>query len=379
MIPEEISFLNEPDSYCVCFIDMIGSTKVISQLSTFPDKIRKYYSVFLNSMSAIIKKHEGIIIKNIGDSLIFYFPITSDCTNRSAFWNVIECCVTMMAAYKFVNSEMSKMKLPPVNYRISADYGKAIIAKSASSQTHDLFGPVLDLCTKINSKAPPNGMVIGNDLYQILKSSLNSSSLSTLSVADDYNFEIIGEYSIVRSKQSYPLYSIISKYTNCNSITTKIQNPATENVLRLQKEKQEKEKKHLIQQQDKSKNYNNILIVDDELDIAFTYKSILNEQGYNVDAFTDPRQALLHFSQLDPFYYKLILLDIRMPNANGFQLYYKFKAMNPNVKILFVTALDVLGEELASMLPGFSAESDLIKKPLSNDQYVNKIKSVLSK
>jgi class 3 adenylate cyclase len=144
MITEEISFLNESDSYCVCFIDMIGSTKVISQLSTFPDKIRKYYSVFLNSMSAIIKKHEGIIIKNIGDSLIFYFPITSDCTNRSAFWNVIECCVTMMAAYKFVNSEMSKMKLPPVNYRISADYGKAIIAKSASSQTHDLFGPVLD-------------------------------------------------------------------------------------------------------------------------------------------------------------------------------------------------------------------------------------------
>jgi two-component system, OmpR family, response regulator ChvI len=106
---------------------MIGSTKVISQLSTFADKIRKYYSVFLNSMSAITKKHEGIIIKNIGGSLIFYFPITSDCTNRSAFWNVIECCVTMMAAYKFVNSEMSKMKLPPVNYRISADYGKPLL------------------------------------------------------------------------------------------------------------------------------------------------------------------------------------------------------------------------------------------------------------
>jgi hypothetical protein len=42
-----------------------------------------------------------------------------------------------------------------------------------------------------------------------------------------------------------------------------------------------------------------------------------------------------------------------MPNANGFQLYYKFKAMNPDVKIIFVTALDVMGEELASMLSGF--------------------------
>ena len=371
MASEEISFLNESDSYCVCFIDMIGSTKVISQIATVPEKIRKYYSIFLNSMSTIIKKYGGIIIKNIGDSLIFYFPKTSDSTNKSAFWNVIDCCVTMMAAYKFVNLEMSKMSLPPVNYRISADYGEAIIAKSASSQTNDLFGPVLDLCSKINSKAPPNGMVVGNDLYEVLKSFLTSSS------ADDYNFKMIGKYSVVGSKQSYPLYSVISKYTSYNT-TTAIQRADSENMLKLQKkEKQEKEREQLSQQQE-NKSKNNILLIDDEPDIAFTYKSILNEEGYNVHAFTDPRQALGHFSQLDPLYYKLILLDVRMPNANGFQLYYKFKVMNPDVKIIFVTALDVMGEELASMLPGFSAEHDLIKKPLSKDQYINKIKSVLS-
>jgi two-component system response regulator ChvI len=378
MSTEEISFLNESDSYCVCVIDMIGSTKVISQISTFPDKIRKYYSVFLNSMSAIIKKHGGRIIKNIGDSLIFYFPKTSDCTNRSAFWNVIECCVTMMAAYKFVNSEMSKMRLPSVNYRISADYGKAIIAKSASSHTHDLFGPILDLCIKINSNAPPNGMVIGNDLYKILKSFLDSSS--TPLVADDYNFEMIGKYpTAIVSKQFYPIYSVVSKYTSCNT-TTAAQQMDPESLLKLRKERQEKQIEQQSQQQEKNKSHdNNILIIDDEPDIAFTYKSILNEEGYNVDAFTDPRQALMHFSQLDPLYYKLILLDIRMPNANGFQLYYKFKAMNPDVKILFVTALDVMGEELSSMLPGFSAQHDLIKKPLSNDQYINAIKSALSR
>ena len=51
MPTEEISFLNGSDSYCVCFIDMIGSTKVVSQIATVPDKIRKYYSIFLNSMS----------------------------------------------------------------------------------------------------------------------------------------------------------------------------------------------------------------------------------------------------------------------------------------------------------------------------------------
>ena len=139
MTTEEISFLNQSDSYCVCYIDMIESTEVISKIATLPDKVRKYYSIFLNSMSAIIKKYEGIITKNVGDSLIYYFPKTSDPDNRSAFWNVIECCVTMMAAFKFVNSEMFKMKLPAVNYRISADYGKTIMGKSSSLQTYDLF------------------------------------------------------------------------------------------------------------------------------------------------------------------------------------------------------------------------------------------------
>ena len=372
MSNEEISFLDGSDSYCVCFIDMIGSTKVISQISTCPDKIRKYYTVFLNSMSAIIKKYGGIIIKNIGDSLIFYFPKTSDCTNRSAFWNVIECCVTMMAAYKFVNSEMFKMRLPSVNYRISADYGKAIIAKSAGSQTHDLLGPVLDLCTKINSHAPPNGMVIGSLLYQILKSSLNSSS--TTSVTEDYDFEMIGKHPTV-GKPHYSIYSVVSKYTS--SYTTHAVQSVDQDLSKLEKEKQGKLMEQLTQQQEKAKSNDKILIIDDEPDIAFTYKSILNEEGYNVDAFTDPLQALRHFSQLDPLYYKLILLDIRMPEMNGFQIYYKFKAMNPNIKILFVTALDVIGDELASMLPGFSSERDLIKKPLNSDQYINKIKSAL--
>jgi two-component system, OmpR family, response regulator ChvI len=373
MATGEISFLNKSDSYCVCFIDMIGSTKVISQFATVPEKIRKYYSIFLNSMSGIIKRYGGTIIKNIGDSLVFYFPTTCDSTNRSAFWNVIDCCVTMMAAYKFVNLEMTKMGLPAVNYRISADYGEAIIAKSASSQTHDLFGPILDLCSKINSKAPPNGMIIGSDLYEILKSFLTSS---TSPFADEYDFKMIGKYSMVGSKQSYPLYSVISTYTNYNTATA-IPHADNENMLKLQKEKQEKEREQLYRQRE-NKSKNNILLIDDEPDIAFTYKSILNEEGYNVHAFTDPRQALGHFSKLDPLYYQLILLDVRMPNANGFQLYYKFKAMNPEVKIIFVTALDVMGEELASMLPGFSAEHDLIKKPLSKDQYINKINSILS-
>jgi two-component system, OmpR family, response regulator ChvI len=65
-----------------------------------------------------------------------------------------------------------------------------------------------------------------------------------------------------------------------------------------------------------------------------------------------------------------------MPNLNGIQLYYRLKAINPNVRIIFVTALDVI-KELA-LLSGFSPDYDLIKKPLERENYINRIKTALS-
>src|SRR5918992_5355436 len=55
-------------------------------------------------------------------------------------------------------------------HRIIADYGRVEVATSTSSRTEDLFGSPMNICAKINSMAEPNGMVIGGDLYQIIKS-----------------------------------------------------------------------------------------------------------------------------------------------------------------------------------------------------------------
>ncbi len=55
---------------------------------------------------------------------------------------------------------------PPRQYRISADYGEVSIARS-SSQTQDLFGSAMNICAKINSKVRPNGLVIGENLFDI--------------------------------------------------------------------------------------------------------------------------------------------------------------------------------------------------------------------
>jgi len=335
---------------------MIDSTNIIAQIA-IPDKVRKYYSIFLNSMSALIKKFGGSIIKNLGDSLVFYFPKTCDSANRSAFKDVIECGITMIAAFKVINSKMSQMQLPNVNYRISADYGSSIIAKSANSQAYDLYGPTMNICALINSKAPPNGMVIGNNLYKIL------SSFSSPSFLDDYYFKRIGEYLVNGLKQSYLLYSVVNKYEN-------------ENITIQQQLEKSQLPQEQYQKQQQESSQKNILLVDDEPDVILTYKSILIEEGYNVNAYTDPREALRHFAQLDPLYYKLILLDIRMPNLNGFQLYYRLKAISPNIRVLFVSALDA-AQEMVSILPDVKLD-DIVRKPIDNEQFLRKVKMTLA-
>ena len=63
--------------YCVCFVDMVGSTQIIARIQP-ADRIGKYYSIFLNAISALAKNFQARVIKNVGDALIFYFPNTSD-------------------------------------------------------------------------------------------------------------------------------------------------------------------------------------------------------------------------------------------------------------------------------------------------------------
>src|SRR5207248_4292447 len=100
-----------------------------------------------------------------------------------------------------------------------------------------------------------------------------------------------------------------------------------------------KNQEQKVEEQQQNYNHNNILLVDDEPDALLTYKTFLTIEGYNVDDFTDPREALAHFAQSNPEYYNLVIMDIRMPNLNGLQLYYRLKAINPDIRIMFVSAL----------------------------------------
>jgi two-component system, OmpR family, response regulator ChvI len=116
--------------------------------------------------------------------------------------------------------------------------------------------------------------------------------------------------------------------------------------------------------------------VDDDLDILLTYKSFLEVEGYNVDAFSEPESALKHFSQCDSSYYDLVLLDIRMPRLNGLQLFYRIKSIEMDTKIIFVSALEA-ADELLGVLPRIKIGKHIIKKPVGKGPFLEKIKIMM--
>src|SRR5688500_4082116 len=81
-----------------------------------------------------------------------------------------------------------------------------------------------------------------------------------------------------------------------------------------------------------------IMVVDDERDIAYIIKRGLELHGFcSVDSFTNPEEALSHFK---PNSYSLSIVDIGMPNMNGFELYREMRKIDPNVKTCFLTAYE---------------------------------------
>src|SRR5215204_1939425 len=369
-LAKEISFLDRSMNCCIGFVDMVDSTKVTTEISD-RQKIRQYYSIFINTMAILVKNYGAKIVKNAGDALIFYFPDSSDPANEAAFRDILECFTTMILARDVINTKLhSEENLPSVSYRISADYGRVEVATSTSSKGEDLFGSTMNICAKINSMAEPNGIVIGGDLYQIVK--------SFSFIIDKYQFtELEGGYSIGFGNR-YPLYTAaLSNDTHGIDINRINQLFGSDQTPRIKDVRTKQQSQQLQRQQQKYSA--NIMVIDDEPDILFTYECFLTDEGYNVEAFADPQEALKHFVQLSgafSSYYHLVLLDIRMPRLNGLQLYNTIKTLSPNTKIIFVSALD-MAEELTSILPNMKY-SDIIRKPVEREYFIRKINSMLN-
>ncbi|NIP62754.1 MAG: hypothetical protein GWN01_06510 [Nitrosopumilaceae archaeon] len=80
----------------------------------------------------------------------------------------MDCCLYMIDVHEIICNKLKIDSLPSVDYRISVDYGQAVIMKSGDNIV-DLWGPPVNMCSKINRLATCNGIAIGGNLYQIVK------------------------------------------------------------------------------------------------------------------------------------------------------------------------------------------------------------------
>jgi DNA-binding response OmpR family regulator len=116
-----------------------------------------------------------------------------------------------------------------------------------------------------------------------------------------------------------------------------------------------------------------IAIVDDEPDITAVLKKGLEQNGFAVETFNDPRLALSSFK---PNHYDLMIIDIRMPNINGFDLYRELKKKDAHVRVCFLTAFEIYYEEFRKMFPNIDVRA-FVRKPVGIVALVKQINAVL--
>ena len=114
--------------------------------------------------------------------------------------------------------------------------------------------------------------------------------------------------------------------------------------------------------------------MDDDADVTSTFKMILEINGFEVDAYTSPFSALSNFK---PNEFGLLLLDIRMPAMNGFELFKKMRSIDSKVEACFITAFEDYREEFKESFPMLDEAKYFIRKPKAIEDLVNHVATIL--
>jgi DNA-binding response OmpR family regulator len=118
-----------------------------------------------------------------------------------------------------------------------------------------------------------------------------------------------------------------------------------------------------------------ILVVDDEADLTMLCRLALEYHGFHVDTSNDPREALSNYK---PDYYDLIILDIKMPKMDGFQLYDEIKKKDQKAKVCFLTASELYYEQFRKREYDAIDKNLFIRKPIENEELLKEVNRIMS-
>jgi DNA-binding NtrC family response regulator len=117
-----------------------------------------------------------------------------------------------------------------------------------------------------------------------------------------------------------------------------------------------------------------LLVVDDEPDIVHVLKLGLQQNGFLVDGFTNSEEALQSLKS-NAESYCLVLSDVRMPGLSGIQLAKRVKEINPNVKVVLMTAFEIRDNEFSKVFPSTRVDG-FVQKPIGIRELTNKILNI---
>ena len=182
---------NKKDIFVILYIDLVGSTALTAIMSA--EGVAKLVRTFCQEMSIVISKYGGYVLKYAGDAVIAFFPPNPDI--ETSCKNAIRCAYNMsIILERSINTVLFEKNLPKIKARISIDAGYNQIIVLGSEP--DLLGHVISRAAKIMSRAKPNQIVIGDDVYKNLGE-------------DKKLFKMEGVYKLQESGEEYPIYTSI--------------------------------------------------------------------------------------------------------------------------------------------------------------------------
>lgn len=189
----------------VLFVDLVGSTSMILNLPK--EKLAIIFTTFAQEMAYVIKRHEGFVLKFVGDAVIGYFvaeDLSASVANRA-----VTCAESMLKILKLgINPILKSNNLPELKIKIGIDYGENTIVRYGDDlqESHvDILGPSVSIASKIQNLAQPDQIVVGDDIYTKLHMSIQEYFARLKLDKSEWN------YKSAKTKKVYPVYTYVGK------------------------------------------------------------------------------------------------------------------------------------------------------------------------
>lgn len=176
----------QPRDMMILYIDLVGSTALTAILN--PEELSMIVRIFCQEISICISRYFGYVLKYAGDAVIGYFPEGSILSKGDLHEHAIKCGFYMQKLLdESVNEILYQNKYPKLRSRIAIDVGRNQIVVLGSEP--DLLGHVISRAAKIMGKAPPNNIIIGENVFR----NLNDNTKENFPLQDKFMLFETGE------------------------------------------------------------------------------------------------------------------------------------------------------------------------------------------